>query len=421
MNFYSMKISIKKITLRSAPFYINTILNYGLNFYWISLILKTFGIDDYGLFILITSIASLLLNVIEIKTNESTTFFLKKTNISQVITISMIFDLIIFLLFLLITFVLIFPIKQYYLIDYDVNLKLLFFGFIANLPLVFVSTTLGYLTFFEKFWTFNLLNLLPIIIKVILAFILPFNDLMDLFHIIFFANFVLSLVSIFYLLATIKFKFQINRQFSLTYFNYSYKNFFSTLLKSGHQNIEKLFLGFFLDVKFVGAYEIFIKIANFSSILVNPVSTILFPKFVKKLNTVNDIDFRKIFKISFLIFCISIITGLFVYVFKDFIFDILNFNISIFEDLSYIEWVFILILIHRCFLSSAWWVRILPLSIGRTDIPVYTNLFQFIYIPITCYFLIPQYGFISVPIIKIFEILIGIYLVWFVLNSSKQK
>ena len=57
MNFYSMKISIKKITLRSAPFYINTILNYGLNFYWISLILKTFGIDDYGLFILITSIA----------------------------------------------------------------------------------------------------------------------------------------------------------------------------------------------------------------------------------------------------------------------------------------------------------------------------------------------------------------------------
>ena len=69
-----------------------------------------------------------------------------------------------------------------------VGLTVLFgiFGFIANLPLVFVSTTLGYLTFFEKFWTFNLLNLLPIITKVILAFILPFNDLMDLFHIIFF-------------------------------------------------------------------------------------------------------------------------------------------------------------------------------------------------------------------------------------------
>ncbi len=399
------------------PFYIFTILSSVSELLFTRYFIINVGVEGLGMYALMLSISLIAFNVIETRTSESVVYFLAQKNSKNlVLTTSLFFD-ILSLILITCLMTIFFPfIKNNLQGMSSVPNTVFLLGILINTPLMLYKSLSGLFNYNENFVSYNLLAIFPIIMKVVLLYILNPENISEIIKIIFLLNFIYGIFSIALILKKISFKLKFDFLFFKSYFIFSYKSFLSTTLKSLHQNSDKIFVNIFMGNSSVGILDILNKVARLGNVIMSPISTILLPKMSKSFRETKKIDFENIFKTSLLFSIISIIVATLVFSLKEPFFYILGLKLDSISNSLII--LFLSIAITK---SIAWWVRALPVSIGKPEIPIGTNLIEVIIINLSFYLFIDKYGLFAVGIVKLIIPLITILYVYTRVKSHVNR
>ena len=275
------------------------------------------------------------------------------------------------------------------------------------------KSLMGLLNFKEKFFRFNLIALSPILVKVLLVYIFKPFHIENIILIVFFINLFYGLFCVVYTFSEISFKFKIEKLFLSIFFKFSFKSFLSTTLKSFHQNSDKILVNIFLGNMYVGILDVLQKILRLSRMLINPISTVLLPDLSKSYKLQKNINYKNIFKTSVFLLSVVSLSIFFIFLFKKPIYYIIGIDASVISN--YLLILFLLIGLGK---SLAWWVRVLPLSVGRPEIPIWTNLIQIFFINIGYIILIPKFELYGVGVIRFIAPFFTMIFVYYILKTN---
>lgn len=402
---------IAKLTTDSLPFYVNKAMTAVLSFVWISLLIKRIGLDNYGLYVIILSLSSLFVNLLDFRTNEAVVYFLERKSKLSVLLLSFALDIVMLFIFVAVAYLLAFPIHSFY-IKGSVPFNTLVWGLICCAPIFGCSTYNGFLQYKENFVRLNYIQILPLFVKVFFVLYFAQITLHQSIIVNLFANMIMMLIAISMLLGEIISSFsienikEINRKYVLSFLNYSIKGFISTTFKVGHANVSKIFLGYLVSPALVGIYEILTKVSMMAVFFSEPIAKVLYPTYAKSLKENRRIDKRTFWRITIFSFTLTCFSSLLIYSVKWKMLALLNvdyklvsFNISL---------LLLSFLVHKVLFSLGWWTRIFPLSIGRPEVPMYANMIQFLLAPILSVLLIPYFSLYGAVAVKYIEFFVGI-------------
>jgi len=382
----------KHLALTSTPFVLFTVISASCEILFTRYIIVNLGMSNLGVFALLLSISSLLFNFIETRTNESIVYFLsQKNNKRIVLTTSIIFDVIstIFLSFVVVCGISLVRSS----IDgiSSISDSYLILGVLINIPLLLSKSLMGFLNFKENFILFNFIAIVPIISKVLIVYTVGPIDIPGIITLVFIINLIYGLFCLLYILFTISFKLKIDKIFFKSFFSFSYKTFLSTMLKSAHENSDKILVNIFLGNTYVGILDILQKILRLSRIFINPISTILLPKLSKDFSRNTKINWKDIFNTSLFLSLIILVVSPLILIAKKPIFMALGLSLDSINN--YLLALFLSIGFGKSF---SWWVRTLPLAVGKPEISIWTNVMQVFFINAGYVLLIPHFGLYGV-------------------------
>lgn len=161
-------------------------------------------------------------------------------------------------------------------------------------------------------------------------------------------------------------------------FSFSFHSFFSLTIKGIGREIDKILISKFLSIETVGIYKLAQQITGVLNILSSPIGTIIYPKLVNLLNVGNIEGYKRLLiKIVFIMFIVTLIPAIFVYVLGD---NLITYfwGVEFKDSITMIDIMLVGIILTNMFYSI---VRPIFLSIGKPIYSVYSNIYQlFLYV-----------------------------------------
>lgn len=291
-------------------------------FIQIIIINRFFGLEIYGQLAVIMASAGFFTNLVTARTSEATTKFYKSEGISNnkknqkfVLLLGLFIDSVLGLFLLIIISISSNLIATIFLKNEKLFFEVRLYSFIPFMMFI-KGSFLGYFQGKEKFNLINIIKILDAGSKIIFIAVFYLNNKMSLRDLI--ISLLVSSIFTFLLLLLLYLKYYINEFKNIQliynislfkeYYKFNIRTFFSTTLKSVGTNTDNLILSYFINVDIVGIYQIIKKIISPLQMLIQPIITVTYPKFIDYHERVNKDKFKNtITKINRYISIISII------------------------------------------------------------------------------------------------------------------
>ncbi len=279
--------------------YVGQIGTAGFAFLYTIIVTRYFGVSIFGALTILTALTRILSNLITIRTNEAVVNFYARGEADGNLSFSK------FALFAGTCVDICFGLGLFLLVFFNSELVatrlLKDFSSTSQVRLyavVFVmmfirGTPYGYLQAKERIKSISLLNFFEGLIKVgVTVYFVFFKKRLDLHHAVLTVVIPVSLISLLfcvillkdYIVSLWKVPIQMDGQTIRQFFVFSLKTFLSTTLKAGNQNIDTLVLGYISQPHTVGIYGLFKQFLAPLPFMSAPLTTIIYPKFVKSIH-----------------------------------------------------------------------------------------------------------------------------------------
>jgi O-antigen/teichoic acid export membrane protein len=383
------------------------------------LAIRIVGLNEYGVFVLLTSLMGVLLNVVGSRTSEGVTFFYQlNCSIKEDVVFSgYYFDLIVTLFFSMIIAITLFYIEKIPFLSSIEATSLVYYSVFSLIQILF-GTSQGLWIAQNNYKKVSALQFFSALLRLIILVVISF--LSEISHVELAICYALSAIVF---LPHIVFNFLKNKCYIFKmdrivngFTKYSIKTFTSSLLKGGNKRIDNIIVGIFIDHSFLAVYDLCKKMLSPITFIVNPLANIFAPKFIN--NYKKNLFFKTkkvIYKSSLFIFLIQLlffIVGLFsIYLFKGYIYEGES-SINLYA-------VFISTLLTQSIIQQTWWCRPLSNAI-EPAFSIYGNLiltilyFSIVY-PASSFFGVVGFLY-TMPISSVL-----LYMYWFFILERKSK
>jgi O-antigen/teichoic acid export membrane protein len=366
-----------------VPFYLIKPLSILINFITIYIITKKTGMQGYGTVSLIVAITSVIMLMLDFRTNEATVrFYLKYKTLNEFgkakfcILLGGAIDLTIAIIFGILMCVFSTHISHTIMHDSSVSPLLLIYA-LGSSVLFIAGTPYAILQSCYRFWMINVTDLFQKIVRLawIYFFVSGSLDGVVLGYVI--SNVAYFLLLLFLSLYTIKDDFtrevlQPSKEIAREFFSFTSRTFFSNFLKAAGRDVDKLILGYFTDAREVGVYDIIKRVAGLLSWLIFPLANVAYPYLVRLFHTRQYGKIKD--AINLITVSVVIVSGLvaiFVFAFQGHIYNMFHFS----TEESY-SLVLGLLLFGNICLNALWWCRVFVNSINEPGISVTMNFLR---------------------------------------------
>lgn len=321
---------------------------------------QNLGILEYGIFVSVTSVTSLLFNVAGVRASEALAYFIARTDSlvgSRTYFIwAVVFDLVIVIL--LASVVRVF--SEFSPNIFGIDWSLVGLGLVGASAVYLRGSVQGFLVGRDKQELNGAINTLEQILKIILLIWGGNEGHLSIPFVLFvqavsaFICLVVSLVVYEVVNSDPKSTITQLRNFKeiLRYLNFTAKVFSSTLFKGGNKYLDVLILTAFMQPQYVGMYGALKKILSPIMFITSPFSQIFLPRFIRDVQSGrHNRVVKSIVRSSSLLLCISVIYAIVAFVVMQ------NWDVGI-ETPSY----FVPISIGMTVQIILWWTR--PLSVA---------------------------------------------------------
>ena len=374
------RAQLTAILCKVAPFYLLKPVSLVINFITISSITGLIGVEGYGTITLILAATAFLTAVIDFRSNESVVRFrVRFQNVNDYgsanfsVLLGAGIDIGLALLYPLLIFILADPICNYFFHGKIEKELLLIYA--ASSSFLFLSgTPSAILQSSNMFWKLCSADLLHKSIRLLWILLAsgPFS-VRDIILGYALSNILYSLTvagTAMHALLSNKqgFPVQVSRSVAKDFFRFSGQTFFSSLLKAGITDVDKLVIGYYCQTRDVGLYDIVKRIAGLLSWIIFPLGTVTYPSFVHLFQNNLYVEIkRQIRKITLSVTLVSSIIAVFILIISDFIKG--YFHITETPILH----LLIPFLLCNIIQNSLWFSRVFVNSIGEPQISIWLN------------------------------------------------
>jgi len=348
------------------------------------------SVEVYGILAIIAATSGILTNLVSARTSEAIVRFVKeemikgnKENIKLILFIGFFIDIFIGLIILGLFYLLANFIATTFIKDasytYEVWIYsfITFFTYIKGVPYGLMQTK-------EKFMIINSFtiveNFLKIVLLVFIVFYLKEIKLIDIIYVQILVSIVSFIMFLSYFIKIYKKEYleiplRKDTELIKRYWSFNIKTFTSSFLKAGNQKLDTLILGYFIDPKTVGIYEIIKKIvATPLGFLASPFNLLYYSKLVELYTNKKYDEFKGlIYNITLKITLISIVYLAFLLMLSSYLIDIFDLLLKVDILRLYI------ILLAPYAIPYFWWGRVFSNAVDPMY-SIYTNaLYMFLY------------------------------------------
>lgn len=274
--------------------YLVQALNVCFGFFTITIVIKHSDINVYGMLTIIMAVGATLTNFIGFRTNEAVVRYFKRgilKNNRELQFFSLVAGSIIDVTIGVLTLIIMHffaGVIAFYLLKDSVQIEAVELYSILVAQMFLRSTGYGILTAKERFKQISIISALEQMIKMIIfgcgALVLYEFQLDDIMILMLIAALPFT-VFFLYVLSEELSRPPIRRWLRARWFNhylrFSLSTFSSSILKSGHKNLDELVLGYYSNSATVGIYNLFKKFIAPLSMLATPYASQIYPKFVE--------------------------------------------------------------------------------------------------------------------------------------------
>lgn len=357
----------------------------GLGLLQVYLINRYFGISTYGQLSIIMSTAGIFTSLLTARSSEAVTRFFKReelngnaANAKFVLFIGVTIDLITASALVLLVSVLAGSIAATFLKDRALNFDIIVYSIITFF--VFMRDTLtGYMQAKEMFTQINLIRIIESFLKVASLMLLVHMKFDLTLRNLIYGFLAASLISFFYAAAVFlvgylrefrQVKLVLNRPLLKEYWDFNIRTFISSSLKAGNENIDNLVIGYFIDARTVGIYQILKKILSPIAMFAGPLSMLVYPKLITFYESQQRGRFQKIIvDTSLAIGALTVVYSMLISIFLPQIFRLMG--AAFVSDYSV---YFFLVMVWNLLILTMWWVRIFSNTVNP-NYSLYMNLF----------------------------------------------
>ncbi len=353
------------------------------------LINRNLGLENYGIYMIIISIVSILSNVITARGLEVVPKFYvreyEKCNYKLAkltLVLGLILDLISSIFLLLLIYFTADFFSNKFIADLEYSYLIIIYSLVAIMDYL-KNTPTGYFIAIKNFKVYNNLIILENFMKIISVLVCLYFFTFSLENIIY--GFLVVAV----IVATLNYYFfiklidknilinqiQKNTLFIKEYLYFNLNTFSSSLLKAGNQNIDNLILSYFVNPASVGLYQTIKKFFVPMQFIASPFATLNYSKYIKMYENKEYGHLKASIKnITKNVVGVSLAYGIVLIGLMPFILEFMMINNT--KEIVFMESI---IFISLLFLNTLWWTRTVSLTINPYY-SLYWNIISLIYI-----------------------------------------